>query len=45
MKPKGIIYTHSLNVPPTDFKEGFPGVTKQFEWFDRIHPRRARPGV
>jgi hypothetical protein len=33
MKPKGIIYTHSLNVPPRDFKEGFPGVTKRFEWF------------
>src|SRR4051812_45827574 len=27
-KPKGTIYTHSLNVPPRDFMEGFPGVTK-----------------
>ncbi len=33
MKPKGVIYTRSLNVPPRDFKEGFPGVTKRFEWF------------
>jgi hypothetical protein len=27
------IYTSSLNVPPQNFKEGFPGVTKRFEWF------------
>jgi hypothetical protein len=33
MKPKGTIYTHSLNLPPRDFTEGFPGVTKRFEWF------------
>ncbi len=33
MKPQGVIYTRSLNVPPRDFKEGFPGVTKRFEWF------------
>jgi hypothetical protein len=33
MKPKGTIYTHSLNVPPRDFKDGFPGITKRFEWF------------
>ena len=33
MKAKGTIYTRSLNVPPRDFKEGFPGETKRFEWF------------
>jgi hypothetical protein len=32
-KPAGTIYTTSLNVPPQDFKQGFPGVTKRFEWF------------
>lgn len=33
LKPKGTIYTTSLNVPPRDFKSGFPGVTKRIEWF------------
>ncbi|HLH41755.1 MAG TPA: PA14 domain-containing protein [Bryobacteraceae bacterium] len=33
LKPKGTIYTASLNVPPQDFRQGFPGVTKRFEWF------------
>jgi len=32
-KPKGTIYTRSLNVPPRFFSEGFPGITKRFEWF------------
>jgi hypothetical protein len=32
-KPVGIIYTKSLNIPPQDFKNGFPGVTKRIEWF------------
>jgi len=32
-KPKGVIYTRSLNVTPRFFKEGFPGVTKRVEWF------------
>jgi len=32
-KPVGTIYASSLNVPPQDFKQGFPGVTKRFEWF------------
>jgi hypothetical protein len=27
------IYTSSLNLPPQDFKRGFPGVTKRTEWF------------
>ena len=33
LKPKGTIYTRSLNIPPRVFTEGFPGVTKRFEWF------------
>lgn len=34
MKPAGPpIYTSSLNLPPQDFRQGFPGVTKRFEWF------------
>jgi PA14 domain-containing protein len=33
LKPAGTIYTSSLNVPPQDFKQGFPGVTKKYEWF------------
>jgi hypothetical protein len=33
MKPVGKIYATSLNVPPQDFQQGFPGVTKRFEWF------------
>jgi hypothetical protein len=33
MKPKGSIYTTTLNVPLQSFDQGFPGVTKRFEWF------------
>ena len=33
LKPVGAIYTTSLNVPPQAFDQGFPGVTKRFEWF------------
>ena len=33
MKPVGSIYTSSLNIPPRDFLQGFPGVTKRTEWF------------
>jgi hypothetical protein len=33
LKPSGSIYTSELNIPPQDFKQGFPGVTKRFEWF------------
>jgi hypothetical protein len=32
-KPRGTIYTSSLNVPPQDYKLGFPGITKRLEWF------------
>jgi hypothetical protein len=33
LEPIGDIYTTRLNVPPRDFREGFPGVTDRFEWF------------
>lgn len=33
LKPSGAIYTSSLDIPPQDFKQGFPGVTKRTEWF------------
>lgn len=32
-KPRGTIYTSSLNIPPQDYKLGFPGITKRLEWF------------
>jgi hypothetical protein len=33
MKSRGTIYTTSLNISPQNFLQGFPGVTKRFEWF------------
>jgi hypothetical protein len=33
LKPVGTIYASELNIPPQDFQQGFPGVTKRFEWF------------
>ena len=33
LKSVGSIYMSSLNIPPQDFKQGFPGVTKRNEWF------------
>ncbi len=33
LKPVGVIYTSSLNIPPREFTAGFPGVTDRFEWF------------
>jgi hypothetical protein len=31
--PVGAIYTPTLNIPPSSFREGFPGVTTRYEWF------------
>jgi hypothetical protein len=48
MKPIGTIYTSELNIPPQDFLQGFPGVTKKFEWFAIDYTGRfwiAKPGV
>jgi hypothetical protein len=33
LKPVGTIYTKSLNVQVRDFMEGFPGISRRFEWF------------
>jgi hypothetical protein len=33
LEPVGTIYTNGLNIPPREFSEGFPGVTKRFEFF------------
>lgn len=33
MHSEGSIYTAKLDVPPTNFTAGFPGVTGRFEWF------------
>ena len=32
-KPRGAIYTSSLNVQPQDYSLGFPGITDRVEWF------------
>lgn len=32
-KPIATIYTSTLNIPPQDFQEGFPGFSKRVEWF------------
>jgi hypothetical protein len=48
LKPKGTIYTASLNVPAQNFQQGFPGVTKRFEWFAIDYTGRfwiEKPGV
>jgi hypothetical protein len=48
MKPVGTIYTTALNVPTRDFTQGFPGVTKRFEWFAIDYTGRfwiQKPGV
>ena len=47
LKPSGAIYTSSLDIPPQDFKQGFPGVTKRTEWFAIDYTGRfwvERPG-
>jgi PA14 domain len=33
IRPVATIYTTTLNIPPQDFMEGFPGVSSRFEWF------------
>ncbi len=33
LKPVGTVYTTSLDVQPQSFDQGFPGVSKRFEWF------------
>lgn len=36
-KAEGEIFTDTLDIPPRDFKEGFPGVSERFEWFGIIY--------
>ncbi len=49
LKPAGpAIYASSLNLPPQDFKQGFPGVTKRNEWFAIDYSGKfwiASPGI
>lgn len=48
LKPVGNIYTNVLNVPLTEFRDGFPGVTDRFEWFAIDYTGRfhiANPGT
>jgi hypothetical protein len=33
LRPVGVIYTPVLNVPPRNYREGFPGVAGRLEWF------------
>jgi hypothetical protein len=33
LEPVGVIYTAALNIPPSNFRQGFPGVTTRYEWF------------
>ena len=33
LEPVGTIYAKGLYIPPTEFTEGFPGVTDRIEWF------------
>jgi hypothetical protein len=47
MEPVGVIYTSALNIPPSNFRQGFPGVTKRYEWFAINYTGRfwiERPG-
>ncbi len=37
LKPVGAIYTRTLNVPNTDWRTGFPGITDRFEWFGIVY--------
>ena len=47
-KPRGTIYTSSLNIPTQDYKVGFPGIAKRTEWFAIDYTGRfwiAKPGL
>jgi hypothetical protein len=47
MKAAGTIWTTTLNIPPRHWRDGFPGVTKRFEWFAINYSGRfwiAEPG-
>jgi fibro-slime domain-containing protein len=45
LTPMGALYARELNVPPRDWRTGFPGITQRFEWFaidynGEIHARQ-----
>ncbi len=47
-KPRGTVYTTSLNVPSQDYKLGFPGIAKRLEWFAIDYTGRfwiGKPGL
>jgi hypothetical protein len=33
LEPVGTIYTNGLNIPTRSWTDGFPGISKRFEWF------------
>ena len=33
LKPVGTLYTNGVYIPPREFSEGFPGISKRTEWF------------
>jgi PA14 domain len=33
LKPAGVLFTKTLNIPPRDFTSGFPGIDNRTEWF------------
>ena len=33
LKSVGTIYTNGVYIPPREFSEGFPGISKRTEWF------------
>jgi outer membrane protein OmpA-like peptidoglycan-associated protein len=39
-KIEGTIYTDRIDVPVRSFTEGFPGITKRFEWFGVLYTGR-----
>jgi len=48
LKPAGVIWTTYLNVRPHHWRDGFPGITKRFEWFGINYAGRfwiGKPGL
>ena len=37
MKVEGLLYTPALDIPVREFTEGFPGISKRFEWFGILY--------
>jgi hypothetical protein len=45
MRPVGAIYARNLNVPRREWQEGFPGVSRRFEWFAIEYHGIIRAGI